>query len=92
MSKNKGALGIAALLLIFTASDNAPGRPVRDVAPRPLLRPARPDVLLNDLHRMAELIGRMDRWGQMALHPPELPKLPPADDGFSQGFRGGMPL
>ena len=84
MAKNTGVLGIAAMLLIFTARERDPGVPWSLNMPGQSFRPLDPGVLLNDLHRMAEMINRMDRLGQMALHPPDLPKLP-AGDMFGSG-------
>ena len=53
MAKNTGVLGIAAMLLIFTARERGPGVPWSLNMPGQSFRPLDPGVLLNDLHRMA---------------------------------------
>lgn len=54
----------------FTPSSNAalPGRPPR------LLRMPEPVRLIGDLHRMTEVMGKVDHLGQMAVNPPKLPE------------------
>lgn len=92
MAKNTGVLGVAAILLIFTAKEHG-NRPDGAGPSGHIFRPVDPGALLNDLHKMAEMVNKMDRLGQMALHPPELPKLPSGDifGGDTSGGNGAMP-
>ena len=71
MAKNTGVLGIAAVLLIIK------GRGSQG------LGSFQPEPVLSDLHRIAGIVNRMDQMGQMALHPPKLPSLPPPGELLS---------
>ncbi len=88
MSKKPGAAGFAAILLIAalrrSESDMNPqsgsyrSRPFSGFLPGGgIIRAFEAESVLRDLHRITEIINRMDSVGQVVLNPPPLPKLPP---------------
>lgn len=77
MAKNTEVLGVAAVILILTARNQSSGG-YRDIGN--LLNTIEVGSLLKDLHKMSVIINRMDNFGQMVLHPPEPPKLPPPSE------------
>lgn len=81
MAKNTQVIGIAAVLLILTSrSQNFPGsRPAGE-----LLKTFEIGSLLKDLHKMTDIMNRVDNLGQMALNPPPAPKLPSPDELFGK--------
>lgn len=84
MAKNTQVFGIAAILLILAAGNQGmqgSSRPAGE-----LLKSFEIGSLLNDLHKMTDIMNRVDNLGQMALHPPDPPKLPPPDELFSKAM------
>lgn len=79
MAKNTGVLGVAAILLIASAQNGRP-LPLRNIgAPLPLLKTFELGGVLHELHKVAEVVNRMDNLGQMVLHAPSPAQLPPAE-------------
>ncbi len=74
MSKNSEVVGIAVLLLILSSKDNLStngnNSPVGS-----LFRAVQINGILRELHKFTDVINRVDHLGQIALNPPELPKL-----------------
>lgn len=87
MSKKPGAAGFAAIILIAAISraetagthpSGYHGRTFAGLIPGSgIIRAFEAESVLRDLHRITEIINRMDGLGQMVLNPPPLPKLPP---------------
>lgn len=83
MNSNSGILGIAAVILIATAAkhesspDSLKTQWAKHSGHAGLL-PGSFDLgrTLKDLHRITDIINRMDSLGQMVLNPPPAPKLP----------------
>lgn len=84
MAKNTEVFGIAAILLIIAARGQGTQGPLRPGGE--LLKTFEIGSLLNDFHKMTGIMNRVDNLGQMALHPPDPPKLPPPDELFSKAM------
>lgn len=98
MAKNSSMIGVAAILLILAAggdgkqagrftgglSENA------DISGRSGLGSILPTMeitgILRDLHKLTSIMNHMDSLGQMALHQPERPKLPPPSEMLSKAI------
>ena len=86
MNRNSDILILLVLLVLFAEFRDAQGPyPAQGFvqAPNSALPPGRsprrlrmpePVRLIGDLHRMTEVMGKVDRLGQMAVNPPKLPE------------------
>lgn len=83
MAKSSEVIGIAAAVLIL-ASKNPGG--LSSPVSASLLKTVEIGSLINDFHRMTDIMNRMDNLGQMVLHPPQPPKLPPPTELFSKAM------
>ena len=87
MNNNSGIIGIAAVILIAAAAGQEPSfSSLKSHSPKHTryagMLPGAFDLIsvLKDLHRVTDIINRMDNLGQMVLNPPPTPKLPSPGD------------
>ena len=99
MAKNSGIIGGAAVLLIAAASGQGGLGDIlgggssqgRQRPPAPLggglpIKAFELGSILKDLHKMTDIMNRMDNLGQMVLNPPPPPKLPPPGALFGKAM------
>lgn len=85
MAKNSNIIGIAAVLLIIAAKNDSGGK--SGLAGGGSLLPSiEIGGILSDLHKLTSIMNHMDNLGQMALNPPERPKLPPPSELISKAI------
>ncbi|MBS5335259.1 MAG: hypothetical protein KHY62_07055 [Firmicutes bacterium] len=82
MNNNSGIIGIAAIIIIAAAkhgnsTDSLKSQGVKNPGYAGFF-PGSFDLgrTLKDLHKVTDIINRMDSLGQMVLNPPPAPKLP----------------
>ena len=70
MGKNSDAIGVIILLLLLagTMGDKS-GKPGFS-----LLKGLEPVSMIDDFHRMVNVMEKLDSMGQMAINPPKLPE------------------